>query len=265
MLRNFVVILVFWLVGNCTAADFDHSIWDNLFGTNIVVLEGGKATQVNYDSMLADRGDLHSYLDELSEISREKFEAWSVASQLAFLINAYNAWTIEIVLSEYPDIDSIRNIGFFFNSAWRRNVIPLFGSQVSLDDIEHGMIRGWGRYREPRIHFAVNCAAVGCPALRAQAYQGDQLERQLDDNTRLFLSDKLRNYVADGTLFVSRIFDWYEEDFEQRWGGIDSVAEFLAGFENELVVSKGIETSTTRRSRIRYVRYNWSLNRTLPP
>ena len=153
----------------------------------------------------------------------------------------------------------------FFDSAWGREVISLFGSRVSLDDIEHGMIRGWGRYREPRIHFAVNCAAVGCPALRAQAYQGDQSERQIDDNTRLFLSDRSRNYVSNGTLFVSRIFNWYEEDFKQVWGGIDSVAEFLAGFENELGLNEGIETSTSRLSRIRYLRYDWGLNRTPPP
>ena len=114
MLRKFIVTLVFWLVGHRTAADFDHTDWDILLNSNVVVREGGKATQVNYASMSADRADLRAYLAKLAEISREEFEDWSVASQLAFLINAYNAWTIEIVLSEYPDIDSIRDIGFFF-------------------------------------------------------------------------------------------------------------------------------------------------------
>ncbi|MDA1371307.1 MAG: hypothetical protein O2971_11185 [Proteobacteria bacterium] len=111
MLRKFIVTLVFWLVGHCTAADFDHTDWDILLNSNVVVLEGGKATQMNYASMSADRADLRAYLAKLAEISREEIEDWSVASQLAFLINAYNAWTIEIVLSEYPDIDLDDRVG----------------------------------------------------------------------------------------------------------------------------------------------------------
>ncbi|MDA1371435.1 MAG: hypothetical protein O2971_11840 [Proteobacteria bacterium] len=105
------------------------------------------------------------------------------------------------------------------------------------------------------------CAQVMAARRSAQAYQGDQLERQIDDNTRLFLSDKSRNYVSNGTLFVSRIFNWYEEDFKQGWGGIDSVAEFLAGFEKELGLNERIETSTSRLSRIRYLRFDWGLHR----
>ena len=118
-----------------------------------------------------------------------------------------------LILTAYPNLDSIRDIGFWFRSPWRKKFIPLFGEQVSLDNIEHDMIRGSGLYNEPRIHFAVNCAAIGCPGLQAEAYQGSKLEQQLEAGTRLFLSDSSRNYHADGRLFIPSLFDWYDEDF----------------------------------------------------
>ena len=149
-----------------------------------------------------------------------------------------------------------------FRSPWRRNIVALFGEQVSLDDIEHGMIRGWDRYQEPRIHFAVNCAAIGCPALRAEAYVGNRLEEQLEDSTRLFLSDKERNNYSNGRLYVSSIFNWYEEDFEQGWIGVDSVSDFLSRYSEMLeldVVAKSALNSGNLS--IRFLRYDWGLNR----
>ena len=91
------------------------------------------------------------------------------------MINAYNAWTVEFILTKYPDLDSIKDLGSFFNSPWDKEFIPLLGKTVSLNDIEHGLIRGSDRYNDPRIHFAVNCASIGCPALREEAYTGDKL------------------------------------------------------------------------------------------
>lgn len=125
------------------------------------------------------------------------------------------------------------------------------------------MIRGWGRYNEPRIHFAVNCAAIGCPALRPEAYTGDHLEQQLDDSTRRFLSNRSRNYFDGRRMYVSRIFDWYEEDFERGWTSINSVAEFLARYDEALGLDSDVVAALTRGSiRIRHLRYDWGLNRT---
>lgn len=244
-------------------ADFDHAFWNRLLQEHVVVQEGGRATQVDYAGMEADRAILQSYLAEVSAVPRETFEVWDASSQLAFLINAYNAWTVEVVLGEYPDIDSIRDIGFILSSAWNQDFARLFGEPVTLDEIEHDMIRGWGIYNEPRIHFAVNCAAIGCPALRSEAYEGARLEEQLDDSTRSFLSDRSRNYYDNGRMYVSSIFDWYEEDFEKGWGGIDSVAQFLARYPNEL----GLDAATAEKLRegdirIRHLRYDWGLNDT---
>jgi len=124
------------------------------------------------------------------------------------------------------------------------------------------MIRGWGIYNEPRIHFAVNCAAIGCPALRAEAYLGKSLDQQLEENTKLFLSDRTRNYYLDGQLYVSSIFDWYEEDFEQGWHGINSVSEFLLNYVTELGLdADSILFLEQERIRIEYLRYDWDLNK----
>ena len=173
------------------------------------------------------------------------------------------ASTIDVILEEYPDIDSIRDIGFFLSSAWNQDFASLFGEPVTLDEIEHEIIRGWGRYNEPRIHFAVNCAAIGCPALRAEAFISEKLEMQLEDSTVKFLSDRSRNYFDNGRMYVSSIFDWYKEDFEKGWGGVDSVAEFLARYAAELELDSAIENQLRADDiRIRHLKYDWGLNDT---
>lgn len=258
-----VLVLLLAVQSTLVLADFDHRSWDRLLKQNLAVLEQGKVTQVNYTAMMSEREQLRGYLDTLAAVPRAEFNSWGLDEQLAFLINAYNAWTVELILSEYPDIDSIRDIGFLPGAAWRRNIVSLFGEQVSLDDVEHDMIRGWGIYNEPRIHFAVNCAAVGCPALRPEAFSGTRLEQQLEESTRLFLSDSNRNYVEDNEAHVSRIFDWYEEDFERGWLGVNSVGEFLARYEEALALREAEMAGLRNGSmRIRYLRYDWSLNDT---
>lgn len=243
-------------------AEFDHSQWDQLLNDNVVELREGRATQVNYDGMLANRSQLNSYLAAVAEVEKPEFEIWSHAEQLAYLINAYNAWTVEFILTEYPKLDSIKDLGSFFNSPWSQEIVSLFGEQVSLDDIEHEMIRGWGRYNEPRIHFAVNCAAIGCPALGVEAFTAENLEQLLDENTRRFMSDSERNYFANGRFYLSKIFDWYEEDFEKGWNGYNTLAEFVADYEQELNLDvEALNAIASNRFRVRYTSYDWGLNK----
>lgn len=165
------------------AESFNHQLWDGLLQKHVSVLPGGGATQLDYGAVKSARGELSQYLEQLQSVPRVQFDAWSKSEQLAFLINAYNAWTVELILRNYPGVESIRDLGSWFASPWKQAFIPLLGKTVSLDDIEHGLIRGSRRYKEPRIHFAVNCASIGCPALQAQAYRGDALEQQLDRAT----------------------------------------------------------------------------------
>lgn len=150
-------------------AGFSHEIWDGLLTRFVHLSADDTASRVDYEGFAEARQMLAAYLGQLASVTRVDFDRWPVAEQLAFLINAYNAWTIDLILEHYPGIESIRDIGFLPGAAWRLRRVELFGRKMSLDTLEHDMIRGWDRFREPRIHFAVNCAAVGCPALSDRA------------------------------------------------------------------------------------------------
>jgi hypothetical protein len=242
-------------------AAFDHSTWNTLLQTHVRLIDGGQATQVDYAGMAAERAQLEQYLQSLSVVQRDNFEQWSQDEQLAFLINAYNAWTVELVLGAYPGLRSIRDIGGLLRSPWRRDIVELFGERFTLDNIEHDMIRGWGRYNNPLIHFAVNCASVGCPALRNEAYIGDRLQAQLDEQTRLFLQDRSRNYRDGQTLYLSSVFRWYPEDFEKGWLGYDSLLLFIKAYAAALdLTPDDVMLLESGRIRIRYLRYGWRLN-----
>jgi len=240
---------------------FNHGLWDQLLRQHVVSLHDGQATQVDYQGMNNDRAQLKAYLNQLTSISRQEFSQWSQQEQLAYLINLYNAWTIEFVLTSYPDIESIRELGGLFQSAWEIEIISLFGEPHSLNDIEHGLIRASGRFNDPRIHFAVNCASIGCPALRSEAYTGIQLEKQLEEQTEKFLSDRSRNRLKENTLEVSSIFKWYREDFEKGWHGVNSLTDFFAVYQNAL----GLTVSDVQRLHagvinIEFLDYDWRLN-----
>ena len=244
--------------------EFDHSLWDLLLSEHVIVSEDGLSTAVDYTSFGANREPLALYLDQASRISRRTFDAWETPEQLAFLINLYNAATVELILDNRKSADSltsIRDIGTLFTSAWELERVALFGERVTLDAIEHDMIRGWGRYNEPRIHFAVNCAAIGCPALRAEAYTGAKLNAQLDDAARTFLSDRSRNYFDGNRLYLSSIFKWYREDFERGWGGSNALGEFVARYSSELGLNADQAGALAKGDmRIRFLRYDWGLN-----
>lgn len=245
------------------AAAIDHGEWDRLLKATVQVIDGGQATQMNYAGMAEERVHLSAYLQRLAAVSRAEFDQWPQAEQLAFLINAYNAWTVELILQAWPDITSIKEQGSLFRSPWSKAFIPLLGETRSLDDIEHGLIRGSGRYREPRVHFAVNCASIGCPALRAEAYQAAQLNDQLDQQTRLFLADRSRNRLYDSELQISSIFKWYGDDFASGWRGADSLAQFLALYADALGLSATQQRQLLEGPlELEFVDYDWRLNAT---
>jgi hypothetical protein len=240
---------------------FDHGQWDSLLRLHVSTVSGGHTTQVDYNGFVSDRGALKVYLDQLAGISRGVFDSWSKQDQLAFLINAYNAWTVELVLTGYPDIESIKDLGNLFQSPWEKTSVRLFGEACSLDDIEHGLIRGSGRYNDPRIHFAVNCASIGCPALRPEAYQGTRLEGQLQEQTTAFLSDRSRNHLDADSLQVSSIFKWYEEDFQKGWLGLQSLPDFFIQHKDALgLTASDVDRLRSGDLKIKYLRYDWRLN-----
>lgn len=261
MFRMILLICTLSLVQSVQAADFDHSGWGDLLKEHVRVLADGKASQVDYAGLSAKRDILGGYLNKLSAVKREEFDSWSTEEQLAFLLNVYNSWTVELILTKYPGLDSIKDLGSLFQSPWKKRFIPLLGERWSLDDIEHGLIRGSGRYNDPRIHFAANCASIGCPALRAEAYSGAELQRQLDEATKLFLSDRSRNRLEGQVLKVSSIFKWYREDFEKGWRSTESLEQFLADHAEDLgLTEEETRQVLTGKIKIEFLDYDWKLN-----
>ncbi len=225
------------------------------------MINDGKATAVNYRGMAGDRNQLQQYEKSLSAVSKRQFDQWPKADQLAFLINAYNAWTVALILTEWPDLESIKDLGGLFSSPWSKQFVPLLGKTRSLDDIEHSLIRGSGRYQDPRIHFAVNCASIGCPALRPEAYRGEILNRQLDEQTRLFLADSSRNRLEGNTLELSAIFKWYREDFEKGWMKVNTLEDFLIAYADALALPPAtLKQVAAKAIDIDYLDYDWRLN-----
>ena len=173
--------------------DHGHASWTTLLRQHVRLVRSGQATQVAYAGFKADRAALKAYLDSLSAVTRAAFAGWQKAERQAFLINAYNAFTVELILTRYPDLKSIKDLGSLLSSPWKPKWITLLGNQVSLDDIEHAMLRKRGDYDDPRVHFAVNCASIGCPALREEAFVAARLDAQMDEQTLRFMSDRTRN------------------------------------------------------------------------
>ncbi len=263
---TFITLWVFWLfTAGAAWSQFDHThaAWTSLLKKHVVVLDGGKASQMRYDGMAADRAQLKSYLESLAKVSEADFKSWNKNQQLAFLINAYNANMVEKILLRYPNIKSVWDYGKLIGNPFKDKFFKLFGRDFALDNIEHDTIRAKGVYDDPRIHAAVNCASIGCPALREEAYVGDKIDAQLEEQMVRFLSDKSRNRysTANNALEVSEIFKWYAVDFTSGLKGIKSREQFFAKYANQLSDNpdqqKVIRDS---KAEIKHLDYDWGLN-----
>jgi hypothetical protein len=189
---------------------------------------------------------------------------------MAFLINAYNAYTVEKILTRYPNIKSIRDFGKIFGNPFKDKFFTLLGREFSLDMIEHETLRKPGAYNEPRVHFAVNCASVACPMLREEPYVAGRLDAQLEEQTRRFLSDHTRNRYnpQDNTLEVSEIFKWFSEDWTSGYRGFDGKApamqsreQFFAKYAALLAGQPAHQNAVSeRKAGISHLDYDWSLN-----
>ncbi len=224
-------------------SNFDHSSFNALLKKHVDA-DGW----VNYDEFLKDKEQLTAYLDLLKSNPPNK-STWSTNEQLAYWINAYNAFTVDLVLQHYP-LESIKDIGSkiqvpFVNSPWDIKFIEIDGEKYDLNNIEHGIIRK--QFDEPRIHFAVNCASYSCPLLRNEAYTADKLDEQLDDQTRRFINDPKRNKITSKKAQLSKLFSWYTGDFTKN----SSLKEFIGKYSDEEV---------SKSTKISYLNYQWQLN-----
>ena len=245
------------------AFDHRHADWDTQLKQQVVVAASGVSSNVRYAGFKAQRAGLQAYLAALSAVTPQEYGLWTKPQQLAFLVNAYNAFTVELILTRYPDLKSIKDLGGVFESPWKKKFFRLLGSERSLDDLEHGLIRAPGVFDDPRIHVAVVCASIGCPMLRNEAFVADRLDTQFDDAMRRFLSDRQRNRFdpASGTLAVSKIFDWYQKDFEQGHRGIDSLKTLFARYAERLAETPAAQVDLRAgRYKLTHLDYDWALN-----
>ncbi|MDY6953468.1 MAG: DUF547 domain-containing protein [Thermodesulfobacteriota bacterium] len=226
--------------------EVDHSLYRDLLNKHV------KEGVVDYRGFKKEEEDLDQYLKVLEKTDTTKLTA---KQQLAFYINAYNAWTIKLILSAYPGVESIWDLGsriFKWKSPFRKEIVRIEGKTMSLDDLEHGIIRP--RFKDPRIHFAVNCASKSCPPLVSEPYRGSILDRQLNQSVRSFLNDPERNRLEGKTLYVSKIFKWFAEDFND-----DVVTFFLRYADEEL---KQRLQAGKDGLKVKYLDYDWGLNGT---
>ena len=210
----------------------NHQKWDDLLKK--YVSENGN---VDYKGFKKDQVALESYLELLSKNLPEK--SWTKNATLAYWINAYNAFTVKLILDNYP-IKSIKKI----NSPWDAVFINLGNKKYSLGEIEHKILR---KMNEPRIHFAINCASYSCPNLLNEAYTEKNLNNQLDAAAKSFINDKSKNNITANTIEISSIFDWFTGDFKKKGTLID----FLNKYSSVKINAK---------AKIRYKEYNWNLN-----
>lgn len=266
----FALYALYALTASAQGFDHSHQAWTTLLKKHVVLIEGGRASQMDYAGMAKDHAALKAYLKTLSDVPRAEFERWSKAQRMAFLINAYNAFTVEKILTRYPDIASIWDFGKIFGNPFKDEFFTLFGRPFTLDGIEHGMLRKPGAYDEPRVHFAVNCASIGCPMLREEAYVATRLDAQLEQQLVRFLSDRSRNRYnpAEGRLEVSKIFDWFKEDWQSGYRGFDGktspITSRRAYFERfaQLLADAPADQARIREGKapVVFLDYDWRLN-----
>ena len=202
---------------------------------------------VDYQGLKNEEAVLDEYLKILENTN---VKALSADEQFAFYVNSYNAWTIKLILGAYPEIKSIKELGNIFKTPWQKKIVRINGEVITLDDVEHEILRK--KFKDPRVHFAVNCASKSCPPLLSEPYRGSKLNQQLDQSTRAFVNDSKSNYLKGNQLYVSKIFKWFPEDFDD-----DILGFFLLYAEGDF--KKELEARKDKIE-IEYLHYDWSLN-----
>lgn len=207
-----------------------------------------RGDRVDYQGLLADKARLEAYLDALAATDPDPFGR---EGRMAYWINAYNAWTLKLIIDHLP-LKSIKDIGRFWSTPWSLRFVRLPDRTVSLDYVEHDILRP--RFKDPRIHFAINCASLGCPPLRAEPYVAERLDAQLDEQARAFINDPARTRLEGDTLHLSRIFSWFDNDFKGRKGVIEFVRRYAEGELKARLDALGDSV------KLAYLDYDWALN-----
>lgn len=251
-------VLVATLPAGATSLKPDHAPWARLLEAHLEQGEGGAPNRFDYGALKAngeDRAALRSYIASLEAtdpgvLSRDE--------AFAFWVNLYNALTVEVVIDHYP-VASIRDIaispGLFSTGPWGKKLVTVAGRELSLDDIEHGILRP--DFGDSRVHYAVNCASVGCPDLAARPYTGDELDAMLDRAARAYVNSPRGARVENGRLTASSIFKWYMKDFGGTEEGVLAELRKYAGPD--------LAAALENVSGVASYDYDWSLNDAAEP
>jgi len=235
------VLMLFAAVAAAGAAAVDNSVYADLLKKYV---HNGV---VDYRGLKGDEALLDRYLKVLEQVPVAEL---SRKAQFAFYINAYNAWTLKLILSGYPGVKSIKDLGSFFQSPWKKKLVRIQGKVLTLDALEHGILRP--RFKDPRVHFAIVCASKSCPPLISVPYRADTLDVQLDAAAGNFINNPQTTYLEGDTLYVSKIFKWFADDFGGDVPGF--VARYARPDLKKQLAARG------KRLKIAYLDYDWSLN-----
>lgn len=234
-----------WAEFGTVAQPIDHSAWDSLLARYVTQSPDG-INRVDYAALKAeDTSALQGYLASMQAIDITQYPR---DEQFAYWVNLYNAATVDLIVANYP-LDSIRDLGLPGLGPWREDVVKVNGKNLSLDDIEHGILRPI--WQDVRVHYAVNCASIGCPNLAAQAYTGAKLDAMLEAAAADYVNHPRGFARINGRLVASRIYDWYGSD----WGDEAAILDHARKYANrESLAVLG------DRSTIDTFDYDWSLN-----
>lgn len=228
------LVLLLLLSANSFAQNFDYKSYNQFLGKYV-----SDKGNVNYEKIAKNKSELDAIIKQFEK--KPISDKWTKNDELAFWINAYNVYTLKIVIDNYP-IKSIKEI----DNVWDKKFIPSGKNKISLADIEHKILR---KMNEPRIHFAINCASFSCPNLLNEAYLPQTLDKQLETVTKSFINDKTKNKITKSEINISEIFNWFGGDFKTKK---TSVIDFLNIYSTIKI---------DKKAKIKYLDYNWILNK----
>ncbi|MGW8121647.1 DUF547 domain-containing protein [Roseivirga echinicomitans] len=219
-----------------------HEIWDELLKEYVTDIGF-----VDYKGIISEKVKFESYLDLLS--NNAPANSWSENERLAYWINVYNAFTVKLIIDNYP-LASIKDLNPTLsiptlNTVWTKDFFKIGGEDFNLDRVEHKILRE--EFEEPRIHFSINCASFSCPVLRPEAFKADKVETQLEEQARSFINDLQRNKITKDKVELSKIFSWFGGDFNKG----QTLIQFL---------NKYAEVEISENAEVNFMDYQWRLN-----
>lgn len=234
-------------LANFTGVDHNHRVWQEWVDQFSETTAFGVG--VNYDCAIRDRQKLDAYLVRIRSVTEAQYKRFSLVEKKAFLANAYNAYTVALILAYYP-VKTIKTVGGD-DQAWKIPFVKLLGQTITLDQLENEWVRPW--FKDQNMHFALVCAAKGCPALRW--YSARSFDRQVRENALSFLLDTEKNYFVEKEKkwFISPIFEWYQTDFAKDRSQMPQVL-------TSYLPVKALQGGEKSGLPIAYTNYDWDLN-----